>query len=110
MAEDPDEDVTPSQPAPEDMNWAISYLREDIQDLRMEIRGQLQEVRHEAREFRQEFLGLLQEAAVGRKELSQRMDAIDDRYRRELNTRFYWLIGLIFLSWLSTMTTLLIKL
>lgn len=29
----------PSQPPQDDMHWGISYLREDIQDLRREIRA-----------------------------------------------------------------------
>ncbi len=89
----PDDPVTP--PA-EDMHWAVSYLREDIQDLRLEMRGQIHDVR--------------QEIADTRKELIQRIDGSEHRLRGELSTRFYWMIGLLFASWLSTMGTLLIKL
>ncbi|MFP6644966.1 MAG: hypothetical protein VCF24_15605 [Candidatus Latescibacterota bacterium] len=34
-------DVPPSTPTPppEDMHWGISYLREDIQDLRQDVRA-----------------------------------------------------------------------
>ena len=34
-------DVPPStpSPSPEDMHWGISYLREDIQDLRQDVRA-----------------------------------------------------------------------
>jgi hypothetical protein len=28
-----------SNPPPDDMHWGVSYLREDLQDLRQEIRG-----------------------------------------------------------------------
>ena len=38
MADTPEPSMTPSQP-PEDFRWGISYLREDIQDLRLDIRG-----------------------------------------------------------------------
>jgi hypothetical protein len=31
--------TSPSAPSPDDMHWGISYLREDIQDLRQEIRA-----------------------------------------------------------------------
>jgi hypothetical protein len=33
------ESTTSSNPTPDDMHWDISYLREDIQDVRQEIRA-----------------------------------------------------------------------
>jgi hypothetical protein len=33
------ESTTSSNPTPDDMHWGISYLREDIQDVRQEIRA-----------------------------------------------------------------------
>ena len=40
----------PSRPhPPEDFHWGISYLREDIQDLKQEMRDNAQEVREEMR-------------------------------------------------------------
>lgn len=91
MAETPEPD-DPVTPPVEDMHWAVSYLREDFQDLRLEMRG------------------LRQEIADTRKELIQRIDSFEQRLRGELNVRFYWMIGLLFAAWLSTMGTLLIKL
>ena len=38
MAEKPDMPAERLQP-PEDFHWGISYLREDIQDLRQEVRA-----------------------------------------------------------------------
>ena len=38
MTETPDPKSPPSQP-PEDFRWGISYLREDIQDLRQDVRA-----------------------------------------------------------------------
>jgi hypothetical protein len=41
----------PTRPQPpEELHWGISYLREDIQDLRQEMRDNTQEVRQEMRE------------------------------------------------------------
>ena len=94
MAEAPKDN--PVTPPIEDMHWAVSYLREDIHDLRQESRGQIHDVRQEIGEFR--------------KELIQRIDGAVHRLRRELSARFYWMIGLLFASWLSTMGTLLYKL
>ena len=38
MTETPDPKSLPPQP-PEDFRWGISYLREDIQDLRQDVRA-----------------------------------------------------------------------
>ena len=38
---------TAPQPPENDMHWGFSYLREDIQDIRLEFRGQLHEVQVE---------------------------------------------------------------
>ena len=54
--------------------------------------------------------GLRQEIGDTRKELIQRIDGSEHRLRGELSIRFYWMIGLLFATWLSTMGTLLIKL
>ena len=43
MAESSDSD-SPT-PQPEDMHWGFAYLREDIQDMRQEFRGLIQEIR-----------------------------------------------------------------
>ena len=46
----------PSRPQPpEDFHWGISYLREDFQDLRQEVRGEIQQVRGEMQGLRQEM-------------------------------------------------------
>ena len=37
MAEKSDSQSTPPQP-PEELHWGISYLREDIQDVRQDMR------------------------------------------------------------------------
>ena len=33
------DNASSSNPAPDDMHWGISYLREDLQDLRQEMRA-----------------------------------------------------------------------
>ena len=109
MAETPKSDDSMSPPA-ERMHWAVSYLREDFQDLRLEMRGQIADIRHQIHDIRQQIQNMRQEIGDTRKELIQRIDGVEHRIRRELSTRFYWLIGLLFASWLSTMGTLLIKL
>ena len=81
MPDEPDADAPLSTTPPEGMHWAVAYLREDIQDIRLELRD-------------------------SRKDLEGRIEAL----RRELNTRFYWLVSLLLVSWLSTMSTILLKL
>ena len=47
------EEATPqpqSRPASEELHWGVSYLREDIQDLRNQMREDIQETRHQMRE------------------------------------------------------------
>ena len=53
MAESTDSPMP--QPPEDNMNWGFAYLREDIQDIRQEFRGQLQEVRAEILELRKDI-------------------------------------------------------
>ena len=73
MAESTDS-PTP-QPPEDNMNWGFAYLREDIQDIRQEFRGQLQEVRAEIKTSRQELRGEILEL------------------RKDIATRFNYTIG-----------------
>ena len=50
-------DTTSTSPAPDDMHWGISYLREDLQD-----------VKHDMRDFRKDVAG---EFAAVRREMAQ---------------------------------------
>ena len=50
------------------MHWGFSYLREDIQDVRHEFRGQIQELRDDIRSGRQETRDEI-------RELAKRMDS-----------------------------------
>ena len=70
----------PSRPhPPEDFHWGIAYLREDFQDLRQEVRGEIQQVRGEIQglrqEIRQEISAVHSRIDQTAKELNQRLDA-----------------------------------
>ena len=41
--------------------------------------------------------------------LEAKLDLKIELLRKEMNTRFYWLIGLMFVTWVSTMGTILIR-
>ena len=45
---------TPSSPSPDDMHWGISYLREDLQDVKQELRDFRKEVNERFSELRRE--------------------------------------------------------
>ena len=96
---------TPRPQPPEELHWGISYLREDIQDLRQEMRDNTQEVRQEIQGVRQEMRDNTQEVRQEIREevrlLHSRMDAlntslstrIDDRYElllKRIDSRFAW--------------------
>ena len=53
-------------PPPEDMHWGISYLREDLQDIK-------QDMRDFRREVAAEFAAVRGEAADFRKEVAQQL-------------------------------------
>ena len=113
MAE-PTETRSRQSEAPEQIHWGISYLREDIQDIRLEIRGlhnrideHSQELRNESR---QEFRGVHERidetnqkidesAQVLRGEfqhecsrLSDRIDVTYEQTIRRLDSRFTWMM------------------
>ena len=64
----------PSAPSPDDMHWGISYLREDIQDLRQEIRA-------------------VHARVDGVSDtLTARIDAVSDSLTRRIDSRFALLL------------------
>ena len=69
---------TTSQPPPEDMHWAISYLREDLQD-----------IRNETRDLHKRIDEVSTVAAGERRELRQHIGALSTR----LDSYFRWTMG-----------------
>ena len=63
--------------APEDMHWGISYLREDIQDMRLDIR--------EIRVDMQARFGEMHSATNGRFAEMQ----------KQVDSRFFWTLGFV---------------
>lgn len=91
MAKITDSD-TPTPP-PEDMHWGFSYLREDIQDMRQEFRGQIQEVRQDLHSTREELRGEIQEGRKETQQLRQEFQVEMRDLRKDMATRFNYTIG-----------------
>ena len=72
------------------MHWGFSYLREDIQDLRNDVRQELRsirdEFRQELRETREEFRQELRDAREDRQDLRKEL-------LTQINVRFNFAIG-----------------
>jgi hypothetical protein len=64
---------TPPQP-PAELHWGISYLREDLQDLRRDTHADFQELRHEIRR------------------LDARIDEKHEQQLQRLDNRFLWMV------------------
>ena len=78
------ESPSPSPLPPDDMHWGISYLREDLQDLRQDVR---QDIRR----------------------LDERIERVETR----LSAQIRWVFGLVVLTWISVVgmiTPLLLRL
>lgn len=72
MAEATDQQVHP--PPGEGWQWAFSYLRQDIQDLRAEMREFQAEIRAEMRELRTEMREFKAEVREQLTEMNRRID------------------------------------
>ncbi|MFA6110692.1 MAG: hypothetical protein WDA75_18180 [Candidatus Latescibacterota bacterium] len=72
------ETTSRSQP-PAELHWGIAYLREDIQDLRTEIRGIHARIDGLRGETTAQIIGL-------RSEMTAQIDTL----RAEVSSRFYW--------------------
>ncbi|MFH1571844.1 MAG: hypothetical protein ABIL09_27895 [Gemmatimonadota bacterium] len=122
MAE-PDQQTPRTAPAPDDMHWGITYLREDIQDLRAEAREGRTEVKAEfaelGKEMRQSETGLREELRSGDASLRAEiagwradMAAMQESLLKRIDARFYWAVGLMatMMGVQTALTAALIKL
>lgn len=91
---------TTSAPPPEDMHWAVSYLREDLQDIRSETRDLHKRIDNTGHELRQRIDDTTRElreridevstvAAGERRELRQHIEALSTH----LDSHFRWTMG-----------------
>ena len=79
----------PSPPA-EQLPWGISYLREDIQDLRQDLRENIQGVRQE---MHQGFHALNSRIDGRIDETNRRIDELNRSLSDRLDSRFTWTIA-----------------
>lgn len=78
----------PSQPPQDDMHWGISYLREDIQDLKQEIRALQQ--RLDAR-----IDGVSADVVALGDKLGHRIDSQGEATNQRIDTKFGQLLAVI---------------
>ena len=71
--------------------WVVAYLREDIQDLRNEVR----EVRRSVQRLDEKLDSDLTRLDAKIEGLRQNMDAKIDKLRREMGVQLRWIIGIV---------------
>ena len=78
---------TPSRPVlPADLPWGIHYMREDIQDLRQELRHEVGQLRGELKDLRSEVSAQINDLRSELKDLRSEVSA-------KLDSHFKWTIG-----------------
>jgi dsDNA-specific endonuclease/ATPase MutS2 len=85
-------------------------MKEEIAQLRMELRGDItatkQDFQQLRRELREEISQLREEIGI----LRQHVDSEISQLRRDMNTNFRWTVGLIIAVWGTTVIPLLMRL
>jgi flagellar biosynthesis GTPase FlhF len=85
-------------------------MKEEIAQLRMELRGDItatkQDFQQLRRELREEISQLREEIGL----LRQHVDSEISQLRRDMNTNFRWTVGLIIALWGTTVIPLLMRL
>jgi flagellar biosynthesis GTPase FlhF len=85
-------------------------MKEEIAQLRMELRGDItatkQDFQQLRRELREEISQLREEIGL----LRQHVDSEISQLRRDMNTNFRWTVGLIIAVWGTTVIPLLMRL
>jgi cell shape-determining protein MreC len=77
--------------------------KQDLQQLRQELRGEMAQLRQEMKE---EIARLREETGL----LRQHVDSEISQLRRDMNTNFRWTVGLIIAVWGTTVIPLLMRL
>jgi uncharacterized protein involved in exopolysaccharide biosynthesis len=77
--------------------------KQDLQQLRQELKGEMAQLRQEMKE---EIARLREETGL----LRQHVDSEISQLRRDMNTNFRWTVGLIIAVWGTTVIPLLMRL
>jgi cell shape-determining protein MreC len=77
--------------------------KQDLQQLRQELKGEMAQLRQEMKE---EIAQLREETGL----LRQHVDSEISQLRRDMNTNFRWTVGLIIAVWGTTVIPLLMRL
>jgi uncharacterized protein involved in exopolysaccharide biosynthesis len=87
----------------QEMRGEITATKQDIQQLRQELKGEIAQLRQEMKE---EIARLREETGL----LRQHVDSEISQLRRDMNTNFRWTVGLIIAVWGTTVIPLLMRL
>jgi uncharacterized protein involved in exopolysaccharide biosynthesis len=87
----------------QEMKEEISQLRQEMTQVRQELKGEIAQLREETKE---EIAQLRQEIGL----LRQHVDSEISQLRRDMNTNFRWTVGLIIAVWGTTVIPLLMRL
>ena len=89
-----------------DVRRLDAKLDAKIDDLEARLTARIDGVEHKLTAIIEEVDNRLNARIDG---LEAKLDLKIELLRKEMNTRFYWLIGLMFVTWVSTMGTILIR-
>jgi hypothetical protein len=87
----------------QEMRGEITATKQDIQQLRQELKGEIAQLREETKG---EISQLREEIGI----LRQHVDSEISQLRRDMNTNFRWTVGLIIAVWGTTVIPLLMRL
>ena len=73
--------------------WVVSYLREDIQDLRNEVRESRRSIERLRQDLEAKIEGLDAKIDARSDGLDAKIDAKIERLRRDMNVQFRWMLG-----------------
>jgi predicted RNase H-like nuclease (RuvC/YqgF family) len=94
----------------QELKGEMAQLRQEIAQLREELRGDItatkQDFQQLRRELREEISQLREEIGI----LRQHVDSEISQLRRDMNTNFRWTVGLIIAVWGTTVIPLLMRL
>ncbi len=93
-------------PAPDNTHWGVAYLREDLQELRLQMREDGKDLRQQVAEINNRIDGVNQSLGQQVAEINNRIDGVNqslalridetnkriDRTNELIGSRFAWLI------------------
>ena len=79
-------------PAPDNTHWGVAYLREDLQDLRQQMREDSKDLRLQIAETNKRIDETNQSLGQRIDETNRRIDEVSQSLGRRIDSRFAWAI------------------